>query len=175
MDADFVAELGLPFLAHRLRRVSELFVADYGRWLKEAGIEAPPRSISTLLLLRQESPLSVTTIADRLRFTHPLIIALTSKLEAQGLTAVTRDPADARRRLITLTPKGRREADKVEAAAAVIGRAYQALSTQTGVDLLDAVTRVEAACAGTSFHQRLRSAAAELAEGPPDPPQIVRG
>lgn len=164
MSADFVTQLGTPFLAHRLRRASDLFVAGYGQWLAEAGITAPPRSMSALLLLRQESPLSITVIADRLKLTHPLIITLLSQLEARGLTVVARDPEDARRRMISLTPQGLLEAERFEAAAAVIARAYRTLYAETGVDLLAAVGRVEAACREVSFPERLRMAANELAD-----------
>jgi len=161
MPPDFVTELGLPFLAHRLRRTSEMFVAGYGQWLTEAGITAPPRSMSALLLLRQESPLSITTVAERLKFTHPLIITLLSQLEERGLTVVTRDPDDRRRRLVSLTTQGRLEADRVEAALEVIGRAYQALFAEAGVDLLDSLSRIEDASRASSFVERLRRAAAD--------------
>lgn len=166
MAADFVTELGLPFLAHRLRRASELFVGGYGQWLTEAGITAPPRAMSALLLLHQESPLSITTVAERLKFTHPLIITLLSQLEERGLTEVARDPDDRRRRLVSLTPQGRLEAERVEAATAVIGRAYQTLFAETGGDLLAELEKVEVACRERSFTERLRAAAAEIAADP---------
>jgi DNA-binding MarR family transcriptional regulator len=159
MAADFITDLGLPFLAHRLRRLSELFVGEYGQWLPEFGVTAPARSASTLLLLKQEGVLSVTDIAERIRFTHPLVINLLAELEKRGLTSVTRDANDRRRRLIELTPRGREEADRVEAAAEVIGEAYRTLSAEIGADLLDLVSRVDAACAETSFRDRLRAAA----------------
>jgi DNA-binding MarR family transcriptional regulator len=139
--------------------MSDLLVADYGRWLAEWGITAPPRSISTLLLLRDEKVLSVTAIAERLRFTHPLIISLLAELEKRGLTSVTRDASDGRRRLIALTAKGRREASRVEAATEVMGRAYEGLFRDSGVDLLHALSQVETACRGSSFYDRLHSAA----------------
>ena len=157
--SDFVTELGRPFLAHRLKRAAELLVAGSGKWLPETGVTAPPRSMSALLLLRREGPLSVTDIAERLRFTHPLIIALLAQLESRGFTTVARDPNDARRRMITLTPEGERETDRVDAAAEVIGRAYQALFDEIGLDLLDAVSRLESACAAQPFSERLRAAA----------------
>jgi hypothetical protein len=47
----------------------------------------------------------------------------------------------------------------VEAAAEVIGEAYRTLSAEIGADLLDLVSRVDAACAETSFRDRLRAAA----------------
>ncbi|MDP8917073.1 MAG: MarR family transcriptional regulator [Pseudomonadota bacterium] len=164
MAVDFVSDLGLPFLAHRLRRLSELFVAGAGRWLGEVGVSAPPRSLSTLLLLKQESGLSVTHIAERLRFTHPLIITLLGDLEAQGLVTTRRDPEDGRRRLATLTKAGLLEAQRVEAAAEVIGRAFETLFAEVGADLLDLVSRTEAACEARPFDERLRLAGDQAAQ-----------
>lgn len=157
MDADFVSGLGLPFLAHRLRRASELLVHGYEKWLPEVGVTAPPRSLSTLLLLRKEGVLSVTDIAERLRFTHPLIITLLKRLEDLGLTEVTRDPQDGRRRLIALTAKGVGEAALVEEATTIMGHAYADLFSEIEVDLLGAIARLEEAGKRLSFDARLRA------------------
>src|SRR5579864_1177615 len=74
--ADFVESLGLPFFAHRLRRLSETLVEASGGWLREVGVAAPPKAVSTLLLIAAEGPSTVTEIATRLRLSHPLIVKL---------------------------------------------------------------------------------------------------
>jgi DNA-binding MarR family transcriptional regulator len=160
-DADFITELGLPFLAHRLRRMSEQFVDGYAAWLTEAGISAPARGLSTLLLLDREGPHSVTEIAGRIRLSHPLIIKLVRQLEGAGLVETTADPTDRRRRPIALTAAGREQAQRVEAASAVISAAYRELFSEIGVDLLSAATKIEAATAKEPFTARLRRLAAK--------------
>ena len=159
-EPDFIADSGVAFLAHRLRRASDLLVDGAGEWLAETGMTAPPRALSTLLLLKLEGPLAVTQIAERLRVSHPLMIKLLRGLEQQGLVRARRDRADARRRPISLTPKGRREAELAQAATQALAQAYGGLFDEMGLDLLDAVARLERACAERPFAQRLSEAAA---------------
>src|SRR5436190_370795 len=64
---DFVADLGRPFLAHRLRRASEVLLVGYSAWLPKIGVTAPPRSLSMLILLGEQEGLGVTDIAAALR------------------------------------------------------------------------------------------------------------
>jgi DNA-binding MarR family transcriptional regulator len=156
MASDFISELGLPFLAHRFRRLSEILVEDIGNWLPEAGVESPPRAGSTMLLLQREGSLAITEIATRLRLTHPLIIGLVSELEELGLVKVERDPADARRRLVTLTKSGVSCADKIERATKRIADAYREVCAEIGVDLLDVAEKLERACSRKPMAERLR-------------------
>lgn len=161
-DTDFITSLGRPFLAHRLRRLSETFVEGSSRWLPAAGITAPPRAHSTLLLLEKDGPLGVTALAARLRLSHPLLIKLTGRLEALGLTRTTQDPKDGRRRMIDLTGAGRAEAERVRRAVAVVDRVFEELLDEIGMDILEGCARAERACRGLSFDKRLERAAAQI-------------
>ena len=161
-DTDFITKLGRPFLAHRFRRLSETFLDGYGRWLPGVGITAPPRALSTLLLLDDDGPLGVTAIAARLRLSHPLLIKLTGSLEAQGLTRTARDPEDGRRRLIALTEAGRDQATRIRRAVEILDRAYGELMDEIGIDLMEGCARAERACRALSFDKRLERAGAEI-------------
>ena len=156
---DFVAELGLPLTAHRLRRASELLVDAYARWLGETGPDIPGRALSTMMLLDETGPQGVTQIARRLRLTHPLMIELTRTLEAKGLLAARADPADGRRRLLELTPAGRTAAAAVRQRLSTMEAFYEALFEEIGVDLLDACERLERAARKRPLIDRLREAA----------------
>lgn len=161
-DSDFITQLGRPFLAHRLRRLAEAFLDGYGRWLPSVGITAPPRALSTLLLLDSYGPLGVTELAARLRLSHPLLIKLTGSLEAQGLTRTAQDPADGRRRLVALTDAGREQAVRVRRAVEILDRAYAEFMTEIGIDLMEGCARAERACLNLSFDRRLERAADEI-------------
>jgi DNA-binding MarR family transcriptional regulator len=156
---DFVAELGLPMTAHRLRRASELLVDAHARWLAEAGPAIPARAMSTLLLLDETGAQGVTAIARRLRLTHPLMIELTRALETAGLVSARGDPEDGRRRLLELTPSGRRAAAELRQRMRSLEGFYRALFDEIGVDLLDAVERLERAARKRPLIDRLREAA----------------
>lgn len=152
---DFVSELGLPFLAHRFRRLSELLLDGAADWMPATGYKAPARAGSTLLLLKRHGPLGITDIATRLKLTHPLIIKLTDRLLELGFVRQDSDPADGRRRLLSLTPEGMAEAARLEAAMQVIAAAYAEISGDVGVDLLALVEAIEAACAHEPMAVRL--------------------
>jgi DNA-binding MarR family transcriptional regulator len=157
-EVDFIVQLGRPFAAHRLRRLAELFLEGYRRWLPEARVSAPARSLSTLLLLEQ-GPLGVSDLAARLRLSHPLMIKLVGSLEEAGLVRVGRDASDARRRPAELTGVGRAEVARVRRAIRVLDAAYAELFAEIGIDLTEATARVEDACLREPFHQRLQRAA----------------
>ncbi len=151
-------------LAHRLRRLSEIFVEGYSEWLPSLGVTAPARSLSTLLLLDREGPLGVTEIGARLKLSHPLMIKLVGALEAQGLVAVRTDASDARRRPVALTPAGRGQVKRVKRAIAILDRAYADLGAETGADLIGLVEHIEQACVDLSFGERLRRATHEITQ-----------
>jgi DNA-binding MarR family transcriptional regulator len=153
--ADFVESLGLPLFAHRLRRLSEALVEDVGAWLPQAGVTAPPKAGSTLLLLAEAGPLSVTEIATRLRLTHPLIVKLARELEALGLVRADQDPADGRRRPLSLTQAGRAQAARLGDVNHALARAYGELFAEAGANALAAVEQLEAALRGRSLLTRL--------------------
>ena len=95
MESDFVQSLGLPFLAHRLRRVSELIVEGSTAAMARHGFESPARSGSTMLLLLANGPTGITEIAYRLRLSHPLIIKLTAALAKAGVRLSKRRASDS--------------------------------------------------------------------------------
>lgn len=152
---DFVRSLGLPFLAHRLRRISDLILEESTAALRAEGFDAPARSGSTLLLLHTNGPTGITEIAYRLRLSHPLIIKLTAALAGTGLVEDRTDPGDNRRRLVALTEKGAEEAERFAAFVERLGGAFEAMFEEAGADLLDALDRFEAVARHRSIASRL--------------------
>ena len=90
--------------------------------------------------------LGIVEIAELIGVDQPRASRLTAELEQDGLVARTRDPADQRRHLITLTPAGR---ELVEQAAARrrerVEQALQALTPSERSQLADLLTRFLAA------------------------------
>jgi len=160
MSDDFVESLGLPFLAHRLRRASELVVEGTTQALQRRGFEGPARSVSTLLLLRERGPMGITEIGFRLRLSHPMIIKLARALAEAGLVRDQADPDDQRRRLLALTAKGADQAALAERLVAEIGGMFEKMFAEAGADLFDALERFEAAAARRPIAERLDGVAA---------------
>jgi DNA-binding MarR family transcriptional regulator len=154
-NADFVESIGLPLLAHRLRRLSDALVHDVGALFEHRGIALPPRGASLVMLLDQCGELSVTVAAKRLRLSHPLVITLARALGEAGLVANAPDPGDNRRRLLSLSREGHALARFLYQFNRALADTYQEMFTETGLDLHAAVEAFEAAARKRSFHDRL--------------------
>jgi DNA-binding MarR family transcriptional regulator len=66
-----------------------------------------PAGIRILALLDEHGPLGVTALADADRSSQPTVSGALRQLEVEGWVAKKTDPADARRALVELTPRGR--------------------------------------------------------------------
>lgn len=157
--SDFIRSLGPAFLAHLLRRISDELVEADRLWHLEQDIANPPRTSSTLLALDTMGPMSVTELAARLRQSHQLAQQWVTDLRARGLVRSASDPNDARRSVISLTPKGRREVAKLRQAIAPIEVATQALLDEISPGLLDSLWLVEGSLRTTPFIDRIRASA----------------
>ena len=162
LSDDFIRTQGLPFLAHLLRRISDRLVADAGDFERGIGIVAPPRTASTLQLLRERGPQSVTQIAEALRQSHPLIITWITQLEERGLVSRANDPDDARRTLVSLTKAGATEAERMAAASELIGQAYARLLAEADAPVHDALWRLYDLLQRGRLAEELRAGRAEL-------------
>lgn len=165
MNEDFVTSLGLPLLSHRLRRAAEAVLEATGTFLARQGFAAPPRSVSTMLLLAENAPLGITEISARLKLTHPLIIKLVRSLAEAGYVREERDPEDSRRRLISLTPEGARQAALVRRVNRMVAQALEQLAAESGADLFDAVARFERAVAERPLIERMEDARRASGDG----------
>lgn len=164
---DFISTKGAPFLAHRLKRASELILEGTTQLIRERGGAGPARSASTILLLSEEGPLSIMEIAYRLRLTHPFIIRLISALIDVGYVQIDPDPADKRRKIVSLTPAGREQAALFRRLNMLLETTFQELFGETGTDLIEALNRLEAAIEKRSIAERVKvHAARQESEAP---------
>lgn len=153
---DFIQRQGPAFLAHLLRRISDALVDGAAEWYPEAGVIAAPRTTSTLLALDEHGPLGVTELAGLLRQSHPLMITWVRELNALGFIRSRSDANDRRRTVIALTAKGTAEVARLRNALVVMGDVSQRMLNDAAPGLFDALWRMEQACRGTPFAERLR-------------------
>jgi DNA-binding MarR family transcriptional regulator len=156
-NTDFITSLGPAFLARRLRALSDQFVDDIQVYLTEQGVQAPARGLSTVMLIATAPGTGVTQLAEKLGFSHPLMINLLSQLEKLGLVRFQADSADKRRRLVYLTREGEAEVSKLKSAIPAITAAYASLSQQAGHDLWAALEDMSRAMQEKPYLERLRA------------------
>jgi DNA-binding MarR family transcriptional regulator len=141
--SDYVAQLGMLVIDHRLRRIVDQLLAAQADVYAQEEIAFEPRWTSTFLLLEEEGPLAVTIIAARLRLTHPAVIKLTNTMIEADLVADTADADDERRRLLRLTPTARRLSPRLHRIWDALAAAQREIFRQAGCNPLDMIGRVE--------------------------------
>jgi DNA-binding MarR family transcriptional regulator len=143
LTSDFVAELGILVVDHRLRRIVDRLLAAQVEVYADDGIAFEPRWTSTFLLLEREGALPVTSIASRLHLSHPAIIKLTNAMMEADLVTNAEDAGDDRRRLLRLTPRARRLSSRLHRIWDAVTEAQRDIFTQAGCNVLDVINRVE--------------------------------
>lgn len=103
MENDFLQSLQYIGATARIKRLSDSLLYDARKVYEQIQLGIEPNWHLIFLLLKQEGPLPVTVIARRLQFSHPAIIKIVKKMQAQGYLASLPDANDSRRQLIQLT------------------------------------------------------------------------
>jgi DNA-binding MarR family transcriptional regulator len=114
--------------------------------LRPLGLTYPQYLV--LLVLWEEQPQTVGSLGARLHLDSGTLTPLLKRMEAAGLIARRRDPADERRVLVTLTANGRDLRAKALHVPATLGQGYD----PAGVDELR--ERVSALVAILARHDR---------------------
>ncbi len=153
---DLIAELGELALASRLRRLADTLQKDVTDVYAELGLDFQARWFAVLAALRGSRAMPVTTLADRLAVSHQAVSKTVTLLVARGLLTESPDPGDARRKRVALSASGRQLCRRLDRVWEEIRQANGDLLTEAGVDLLDDLTRLEAALAVDSMADRVR-------------------
>lgn len=103
---DYSRGEGGQALGARLRRLSERIDGDVGRIYAAQGLVFEQRWFGVLNQMMLEGPTSVGEIAAAMRITHVSVSQSCRSLEKAGIIRSAPDPADARRRTLSLTPAG---------------------------------------------------------------------
>src|SRR5215217_2840458 len=97
-----------------------------------------PRQFQLLGLLADHGPMGQGELGRAMATDPSILVTLLNPLEADGMVARTRDPADRRRHVVTVTPKGKRKLDRAaEAQRQAEDAIFAALSTEQRAQLRD--------------------------------------
>lgn len=111
MVEDVVRSLGLLPLGSRLKRVGERLHGEAQRILHEMGVPFPVGHYPFLAALDRLGPLTVGEIAEAVGITQPGATRAISQLAKLGLVKARPASDDQRRRVVSLTAKGRSQVD----------------------------------------------------------------
>jgi ribosomal protein S18 acetylase RimI-like enzyme len=100
--------------------------------------------------------MSVIELSNLLGLTHPAIIQFGEQMQRKKLVSFVRDKADARKKLIQLTEKGKNTFEKIEPVLREIEIANRELMQETGTNVLVTVEKMEQLLQKRNMYQRVR-------------------
>jgi len=154
---DIIQSLGPLAIASRLKRLSDRLMKDAALVYQAEKVEFEPRWFPAFYLLWQRSPLAVTEIARELGVTHPAVNQMAGDLEKAGLLVSVRDQKDDRRRLLSLSPKGKDLTQKLIPIWRDIEEASRDLLDSNAADLMGAMDRLEGALDKQEMFDRIQA------------------
>jgi DNA-binding MarR family transcriptional regulator len=139
-----------------LRHVLELLDGDVATVYRDAGLPAyRPRFSPAVRALVASGPMSIRELAAAVGVTHSAASQTVAQMSRAGL--VTLAPgADARRRIVALTPRAEALLPTVEAEWAATSAAMRELDAELPMPLADLLTAVLSALDRRPFRERIR-------------------
>lgn len=139
---DYSRSFGGQALAARLRRASDRVDRDGTRIYAMQKVRFEQRWYGVLRQLVNQPGMSVGEIAAALRITHVSVSQACRSMEKDGLIKSAASATDARRRNLSLTPKGRALVKKLTPLWDAFNAAAEELNAEAGnivklLDLLD--------------------------------------
>lgn len=155
---DFIKDLGYLAVATRMKRLMERFMKGAGEVYRNLGIDFEPRYFAVFYLLsRSEDPLSISEIATALKISHPAVIQTTQLLLKKKLVVSAQDKLDRRKRLLTLSRKGKQMSEILQPVWEDFILASEKLFQGIDIDILDIYQKIEDALDERELSERILS------------------
>jgi DNA-binding MarR family transcriptional regulator/ribosomal protein S18 acetylase RimI-like enzyme len=155
VNGDFVKELQELALGTRLKRLSDSLMNDVGRIYKEQHLDFEPKWFTMLFLLAKEKSLSILEIAERLKLSHPAVVQFANQMEKQKLVLAKKDKLDARKRIITLSTKGKETFENLQPILTQVEKSTRQIIKDSGMDVLLAIEKLEILLTKKSMYERV--------------------
>jgi len=149
-------------LGTQLRHLVELLDNAVQEAYGIAGLTYRPRYTPIVGVLTQRKACTIGEIAEAASVTQPAATQTIALMIEDGLVCALADPVDARRRMISLTPKARRLLPKLQRCWQATAMAHQDLETELGFPLSRELGRAIAALESKPYGARIRDAQATL-------------
>lgn len=100
--------------------------------------------------------MSITEIADSLNLSHPAIVQIVSELTKKNLVKASTDKNDGRKRMIALSPAGKKTLAQIEPILASIKEENRKWLDTTKPNLLQILNQLEQALDEQDMYQRVK-------------------
>ena len=152
---ELIRKLGELAAASRIKRLSEILMQDVGRIYKEQGFDFEPKWFLIFFQLSQQKTMSVTELAKAVGITYPAVNQLAAEMSRAGLVDSMSDSKDKRKRLLSLTGKGRSLAISIRPLWKDIESCTAELLNELDCNFLQMVGQIEDSLEDQSMYQRI--------------------
>ena len=152
---DYLKNLDSLALASRLRRVLDEMQSQGKRVYSELDLDFEIRWFSVFHFIANNADSTITDIAHALNLRHPSVIQAVNEMIEKGLLQSKSDSKDRRRRLVSLTPKGRRLLKRLQPIWKAFEDTGREIVRAKDNDLIGAITEFESALDTQSLYDRI--------------------
>jgi DNA-binding MarR family transcriptional regulator len=104
---DLMKDLGALAFGSRLKRLSDKIMRQASGVYQSYALDFEPKWFPLFYLLSQQTEMGIMEIADNLGITHPAVIQIAKELEKKRWITSVKSKSDGRKRILTLTKKGK--------------------------------------------------------------------
>jgi DNA-binding MarR family transcriptional regulator/N-acetylglutamate synthase-like GNAT family acetyltransferase len=160
MQQDFLNELAELALGSRLKRISERMLANASDVYQEFGMNINPKWFTLMALLdAQDSNKQILTIVEAsnlLGLSQPALSQFCKELQSEKLIKIVKDQSDSRKRILSLTTKGRARVKKMKPIWDAVQQAAVDLCTEHNNDFYRSLLLLEKSFSSESLLNRTR-------------------
>lgn len=151
---DYFDELGEVALGSRLKRLSDRLMSDALGVYKHIDQDIQPKWFTLLSLLYDKKSVSIVEAAEFLGLTQPCISQFSKELIGKELVKVSPDKKDMRRKILSLTAKGKKKYQKLEPVRTAVRSAAISLCEEAEQNFYQALIQFEKALNKKSLYAR---------------------
>ncbi|HHL31240.1 MAG TPA: MarR family transcriptional regulator [Oceanospirillales bacterium] len=153
-NKDYFDDLGEVALGSRLKRLSDRVMSDAARVYQYTGHDMQPKWFTLMSLLADKKKVSVVQAADFLGLSQPCISQFSRELLKKGWLQVQTDANDLRRKIMSLTTKGKRQYKKMQPMRQSVHAAAVSICQELDQDFYQALKQFEQALERKSLYHR---------------------
>ena len=153
---NLINDLGELAIATRLKRLSERLSQDVSKIYKESDVDFEAKWYLILELLNREKLLAITEISDSLELSHAAVVQFVDQLVDRKLIKTSSDKKDARRRMISLSPGGKKVLSQLAPILAVIKNENRKWLAEADGNIIAILDQLENALDKKSMYQRVK-------------------
>ncbi|SKB91229.1 DNA-binding transcriptional regulator, MarR family [Daejeonella lutea] len=156
ISMNLINDLGELAIATRLKRLSERLSQDVSKIYKESDVDFEAKWYLVLELLNREKILAITEISESLELSHPAVVQFVDQLVDRKLVKTSTDKKDARKRMISLSPGGKKILSQLQPILDVIKDENRKWIAEADVNILGILDQLESALDKKSMYQRVK-------------------